>query len=40
MISDATEHRFVLVEEEKKKQLVANALHAIEVAANGEMDVE
>lgn len=28
------------VEEERKKQLVANALHAIEVAANGDMDVE
>lgn len=41
VVSDATQHRFVRVEAEKKKQLIANALQAIQDAANGDqMDVE
>lgn len=40
VVSDATQHRFVRVEAEKK-QLIANALQAIQDAANGDqMDVE
>ena len=39
VVSDATQHRFVRVEAEKKKQLIA--LQAIQDAANGDqMDVE
>ncbi len=41
VVSDATQHRFVRVEAEKKKQLIVNALQAIQDAANGDqMDVE
>ena len=40
VVSDATQHRFVRVEAEKK-QLITNALQAIQDAANGDqMDVE
>ena len=36
VVSDATQHRFVRVEAEKKKQLIANALQAIQDAAKAE----